>query len=166
MAFASSSSRLRRSWNATTGRRAFSPIVAVWTNWSTAAAKGLSYRQQPGPENPLGFVKINFHNAHSVYMHDTPSQSLFGRNFRAASSGCVRVHGIEHLAAWVLADQGWKPEHVRLMKESGERRDVTLKKPVPLYFVYITAWATEDGIVQFRRDLYQKDGIGATAAAY
>jgi len=135
-------------------------------NWSTAAAKGLSYRQQPGPENPLGFVKINFHNAHSVYMHDTPSQSLFGRNFRAASSGCVRVHGIEHLAAWVLADQGWKPEHVQLMKESGERRDVTLKKPVPLYFVYITAWATEDGIVQFRRDLYQKDGIGATAAAY
>ena len=52
------------------------------------------------------------------------------------------------------------------MKTSGERRDVTLKKPVPLYFVYITAWATEDGIVQFRRDLYQKDGIGATAAAY
>jgi L,D-transpeptidase YcbB len=135
-------------------------------NWSTAAAKGLTYRQQPGPDNPLGFVKINFHNAHSVYMHDTPSQSLFGRNFRAASSGCVRIHGIEQLAAWVLADQGWKPEHVQLMKESGERRDVTLKKPVPLYFVYITAWATEDGIVQFRRDLYQKDGIGATAAAY
>jgi murein L,D-transpeptidase YcbB/YkuD len=135
-------------------------------NWTTGAAKGLSYRQQPGPENPLGFVKINFHNAHSVYMHDTPSQSLFGRNFRAASSGCVRVHGIEHLAAWVLADQGWNPEHVQHMKASGERRDVTLKKPVPLYFVYITAWATEDGIVQFRRDLYQKDGIGATAAAY
>jgi L,D-transpeptidase YcbB len=135
-------------------------------NWSTAAAKGLTYRQQPGPENPLGFVKINFHNAHSVYMHDTPSQSLFGRNFRAASSGCVRVHGIEQLAAWVLTDQGWKPEHVLHMKSSGERKDVTLKKPVPLYFVYITAWATEDGVVQFRRDLYQKDGIGETAAAY
>ncbi|HZT50179.1 MAG TPA: L,D-transpeptidase family protein, partial [Hyphomicrobiaceae bacterium] len=127
-------------------------------DWRTAAAKGLTYRQQPGPENPLGFVKINFHNSHSVYMHDTPSQSLFGRNFRAASSGCVRVHGIEQLAAWVLADQGWKPEHVLMMKESGERRDVTLKKPVPLYFVYITAWATEDGVVQFRRDLYRKDG--------
>ena len=135
-------------------------------NWSSPAAKSLTYRQQPGPENPLGFVKINFNNAHSVYMHDTPSQSLFGRNFRAASSGCVRVQGIEQLAAWILADQGWRPEHVLQMKESGERRDVTLKKPVPLYFVYITAWATEDGIVQFRRDLYQKDGIGATAAAY
>ena len=60
-------------------------------NWSAPTAKGLTYKQQPGPDNPLGFVKINFNNTHSVYMHDTPSQSLFGRNFRAASSGCVRV---------------------------------------------------------------------------
>ena len=135
-------------------------------NWTSPAAKTLAYRQQPGPDNPLGFVKISFNNTHSVYMHDTPSQSLFGRNFRAASSGCVRVQGIEQLTAWIMGDQGWKPEHVLHMKESGERRDVALKKPVPLYFVYITAWATEDGVVQFRRDLYQKDGIGAVAAAY
>ncbi len=135
-------------------------------NWTSAGAKNITYKQQPGPDNPLGFVKINFNNSHSVYMHDTPSQSLFGRNFRAASSGCVRVQGIENLAAWLLAEQGWKPEHMLQIKQSGERRDVTLKKPVPLYFVYITAWATEDGVVQFRRDLYQKDGIGPTAAAY
>ena len=82
-------------------------------NWSAATAKGLTYRQQPGPDNPLGFVKVNFNNSHSVYMHDTPSQSIFGRNFRAASSGCVRVHGIEQLATWVLAEQGWRPEHVK-----------------------------------------------------
>ena len=81
-------------------------------NWSAPTAKGLTYRQQPGPDNPLGFVKINFNNSHSVYMHDTPSRSLFGRNFRAASSGCVRVAGIEQLAAWVLAEQGWRPEQV------------------------------------------------------
>ena len=135
-------------------------------NWSSPIAKGLTYKQQPGPDNPLGFVKINFNNAHSVYMHDTPSQSIFGRNFRAASSGCVRVSGIEQLAGWLTADQGWKPEHIKQMKESGERLDVKLKKPMPLYFVYITAWATEDGVVQFRRDLYVKDGIGQAAAAY
>ena len=52
------------------------------------------------------------------------------------------------------------------MKKSGERKDVSLKKPVPLYWVYITAWATEDGIVQFRRDLYSKDGVGAVASVY
>jgi L,D-transpeptidase YcbB len=135
-------------------------------NWSSPNAKTLVYRQQPGPDNPLGFVKINFNNAYSVYMHDTPSQSIFGRNFRAASSGCVRVHGIEQLAAWLTADQGWKPEQVRQMKETGQRLDVKLTKPVPLHFVYITAWATEDGVVQFRRDLYEKDGIGKAAAAY
>ena len=135
-------------------------------NWSNLGTAGLTYRQQPGPENPLGFVKINFHNSHSVYMHDTPSQTLFGRNFRAASSGCVRISGIENLAAWLVADQGWTEEKVKAMKKSGERLDVTLKKPVPLYFAYITAWATEDGVIQFRRDTYNKDGVGALASAY
>ena len=135
-------------------------------HWSGGGAAGLTYKQQPGPDNPLGFVKLNFNNSHAVYMHDTPSQSLFGRNFRAASSGCVRVHGIEQLAAWVLADQGWKEEHVKHIKQTGERRDVRLKQPMPLYFTYLTAWATPDGVVQFRRDLYQKDGVGTAAGAY
>ena len=52
------------------------------------------------------------------------------------------------------------------MKKTGERKDVRVKKPVPLYFVYITAWATEDGVIQFRRDLYNKDGVGDTASNY
>jgi murein L,D-transpeptidase YcbB/YkuD len=133
-------------------------------NWN--AAEGLTYRQQPGPENPLGFVKLNFPNAHSVYMHDTPKPSLFGRGFRAASSGCVRVHGIEQLVAWIVSDQGWTPEQVHKMRETGERQDLTLKQPVPLYWTYITAWATPDGKVHFRRDLYEKDGVGKAAGAY
>ncbi len=134
-------------------------------NWS-GNAKSLTYKQQPGPENPLGFVKINFPNGHSVYMHDTPGQSLFGRSFRAASSGCVRIAGIESLAAWLVAEKGWRPEHIKQMKETGERLDVRLKTPVPLYFVYVTAWATDEDGVQFRRDIYLKDGIGPQAAAY
>jgi murein L,D-transpeptidase YcbB/YkuD len=135
-------------------------------NWSNIAVNGLTYRQQPGPENPLGFVKINFNNSYSVYMHDSPSQTLFGRNFRAASSGCVRVSGVENLATWLVKEQGWTEEKVKAMKQSGERLDVRLKKPVPLYFAYITAWATEDGVVQFRRDIYAKDGVGPVAATY
>jgi murein L,D-transpeptidase YcbB/YkuD len=135
-------------------------------NWSSSEVRNLVYRQQPGKENPLGFLKINFHNNYSVYLHDTPSESLFGRNFRAASSGCVRVQNIEQLAAWLLADGNWTPERIAAMKESGERKDVAVRKPVPLYMAYITAWATEDGVIQFRRDIYQKDGVGAEAAAY
>lgn len=134
--------------------------------WDTAMPRALSYSQQPGKENPLGFLKINFHNEHSVYMHDTPSEGLFGRNFRAASSGCIRVSNIDKLAAWILEDQGMNTLDVAALKKSGERKDVRVKKPVPLYFVYITAWATEDGVVQFRRDLYQRDGVGDTASAY
>jgi L,D-transpeptidase YcbB len=136
-------------------------------DWTKVTPGRYTYSEQPNKENPLGFLKINFDSAHSVYMHDTPSESIFGRNFRSASSGCIRVHNIEHLATWLLDDQGgWSKDRVEKMKENGERLDVRLKKSVPLHFVYVTAWATEDGVVQFRRDLYQKDGIGAVASAY
>jgi murein L,D-transpeptidase YcbB/YkuD len=136
-------------------------------DWTKVTPGRYTYSEQPNKENPLGFLKINFDSEHSVYMHDTPSESIFGRNFRSASSGCIRVHNIEHLATWLLGDQGgWDKDRVEKMKESGERLDVRLKKPVPLHFVYVTAWATEDGVVQFRRDLYQKDGIGGVASAY
>ena len=135
-------------------------------NWASSAPQSLTYKQQPGKENPLGFLKINFDSENSVYMHDTPSETLFGKNVRAASSGCVRVANIEVLAAWLLGGQGWSEERVRKMRESGERQDVSLKQSVPLNFVYVTAWATPDGVVQFRRDLYQRDGVGAVAASY
>lgn len=135
-------------------------------NWSSSTVHNLTYRQQPGKDNPLGFVKINFHNDYSVYLHDTPSETMFGHNFRAASSGCVRVQNVEQLATWLLRDNGWTLENVAALKKSGERQDIRLKKPIPIYMAYITAWVTEDGIVQFRRDLYQKDGVGETAAVY
>ncbi|MEO1206625.1 MAG: L,D-transpeptidase family protein [Pseudomonadota bacterium] len=136
-------------------------------NWTSSRPFSLSYRQQPGEDNPLGFVKINFHNAHAVYLHDTPSDTIFGRNFRAASSGCIRVQNIEQLATWILNGQdGWERYKVDAIKENGERKDVRIKKPVKLYFTYITAWATKDGVVQFRRDLYRRDRVSRLASAY
>lgn len=136
-------------------------------DWSSSAPKSYSYRQPPGKDNPLGFVKINFASGESVYMHDSPSEGLFGRNFRAASSGCIRVHNVERLAYWLLGqNDGWDPDKVAKMKETGERKDVRLATPVPLHFVYITAWATEDGAIQFRRDLYNRDGVAEIATSY
>lgn len=132
--------------------------------WNSSQPYKLSYRQKPGKDNPLGFVKINFHNAHSVYLHDTPSDRLFGRNFRAASSGCVRVSNVEKLTAWLLRDtKGMGRSDVEHFKKSGATKTVRLKRAVPLKMVYLTAWATEDGRVQFRRDLYSKDGVGKAA---
>jgi L,D-transpeptidase YcbB len=134
-------------------------------DWSSGRPLQLSYRQIPGKDNPLGFLKINFANSSSVYMHDSPKESLFGRNFRAASSGCVRVQNIEELATWLLTGQG-SAEQVEHLKESGQTKTVRLRKPVTLYFAYVTAWATPDGVIQFRPDIYQKDGVGEIAAAY
>ena len=136
-------------------------------NWFNGEAYNYRYRQDPWKDNSMGFVKINFHNQHAVYMHDTPSKSLFGRNMRANSSGCIRVQNVKQLVTWLLRANGdWNRSRVDQIKESGERLDVRLKARAPVYFVYVTAWATKDGTVHFRRDLYNLDGVGATASAY
>ena len=136
-------------------------------NWNSSAVYNYTYKQQPWKDNSLGFVKINFHNAHSVYMHDTPSKSLFAKNFRAQSSGCVRVQNVKQLVSWLLdSNQGWDIKRVSEFEQTGARKDVGLKKTVPVYFVYVTAWATKDGKVNFRRDVYGRDHVGVTASAY
>lgn len=136
-------------------------------NWNSPAVYNYRYRQDPWKQNSMGFVKINFHNRHAVYMHDTPSKSLFGHNIRAHSSGCIRVQNVKNLVSWILRDNGdWGLNRIESIKQSGDRADVSVKKQVPVYFVYITAWATQDGMVHFRRDLYRRDGVGRTASAY
>lgn len=136
-------------------------------DWSSSQPLRLTYRQAAGKDNPLGFLKINFANSSSVYMHDSPKDSVFGRNFRAASSGCVRVQNIEGLALWLLQGKpGWDAGQIESIKKGGRSGTVRLKRSVPLYFAYVTAWATKDGIIQFRPDIYKKDGVGEIAAAY
>lgn len=139
-------------------------------NWRSSAVYSYVYRQEPGPSNPLGFVKINFHNGHAVYMHDTPSKRIFGRNIRTASSGCVRVQNIPRLVTWLLRDNsGWNHNQVMRMKRSGKRMDVKVKRSVPLHFAYITAWTSPRGVVSFREDIYGRDtrlGVSRMAANY
>jgi murein L,D-transpeptidase YcbB/YkuD len=135
-------------------------------NWSSEASLRYFYVQNAGEENPLGYAKINFASPHGVYMHDTPGQSIFSKSFRAESSGCVRVQNIHQLVGWLLEDNGWTVQQVLRMKQTGERLNVRLKKRVPLFWSYITAWATPDGTVQFRRDIYRRDGVDAMASAY
>ena len=129
-------------------------------DWSTDEAVQYMFRQEPGAENSLGHVRINFHNAYSVYLHDTPGKSLFGENQRFHSSGCVRVDEVDAFVAWILRDNGWDVNGVRATFESGERLDVPVKNPVPLQTTYITAWANRQGVVSFREDVYQYDAAG------
>jgi L,D-transpeptidase YcbB len=130
-------------------------------DWNSDAPLHLFYVQNGGPDNPLGFVKLNFASPHHVYMHDTAAPSIFSQAFRAESSGCVRVQGVHRLVAWLLEDNGWTVQQVLRMKETGEKLNIRLKKKVPLFWTYITGWATQDGTVQFRRDIYRKDDVEA-----
>jgi len=131
-------------------------------NWNTDEATHFTYRQDTGADlNSLGFVRINIPNPYGVYMHDTPEKGVFGDDFRFVSSGCVRVQDVRDYVAWLLKDNpGWTRDQIDEVIRSGQRVDVKLAQPVPVYWVYVTAWATPDGLVQFRPDIYQRDGSG------
>jgi murein L,D-transpeptidase YcbB/YkuD len=131
-------------------------------NWNTDEATHYRYRQDPGAEvDALGVVRININNPYGVYMHDTPEKGIFGDDFRFVSSGCVRVQDVRDYVAWLLKDNpGWGRDQIDEAIRSGQRIDVNLVKPVDVYWVYITAWATPDGVVQFRPDVYKRDGAG------
>ncbi len=135
-------------------------------DWFGDQVLGYNFRQQPWEENSLGFVKINFPNKDFVYMHDTPLKSLFGRNVRFESHGCVRVHDVAQLVAWLLNNNsGWDIQRVMTMKQTGEQTTIKLTKPIAVYFTYVTAWATPDGVVNFRPDIYGHDGSSETTAS-
>ncbi|MHB1101240.1 MAG: L,D-transpeptidase family protein [Devosia sp.] len=130
-------------------------------DWSTEEAVQYTFRQDPGAENSLGRCKIDFYNKFDVYLHDTPQKGLFGENSRFFSSGCVRVEGVDQLAAWLLRDNGgWDVTNVQAAFESNERLDVPLNNQVPIHTTYITAWANRQGTVSFRDDVYQYDAAG------
>ena len=134
-------------------------------DWTTDEATKYMFRQDPGDENSLGIVKINFPSPDGVYMHDTPHKGLFNDEYRFDSSGCVRVQNIRDLIVWLLKDTpGQTPEAVDQQLNDGARLDVRVAKPVPLFWTYITAWAVADGVVNFRNDIYGLDGLDQYAA--
>jgi murein L,D-transpeptidase YcbB/YkuD len=120
-------------------------------------------RQRPGASNALGYVKFMFPNQFNVYLHDTPTDSLFERASRSLSHGCVRLAEPEKLAQYVLADQPeWTPEQIDAAMHGGVEKTVKLKTPIPVYLGYFTARVSADGILQFRDDLYGIDAQQTT----
>jgi len=139
-------------------------LQASQIDWNSNQAVNYRFRQDPGDFNSLGTMRIQFDSPDGVYMHDTPEKGLFGSDMRFHSSGCVRVQNVRELVQWLLRDTpGWSGQQIDDTIKSGARIDAKLIKPVALHWVYITAWATPDGIVQFRDDIYNKDGIGMYA---
>jgi murein L,D-transpeptidase YcbB/YkuD len=141
------------------------PIPPEQIDWSSPDVYKRKFRQEPGPGNALGVVRINMPNKHILYLHDTPLKQLFEQNTRAFSAGCVRVKRVLDLAAWLVKDvKGWTPLRIETTVALGQSENVRLKKHVPVHFVYVTAWASGNGIVQFRPDLYDRDETGVKVA--
>ncbi|HRO69706.1 MAG TPA: L,D-transpeptidase family protein [Chitinophagaceae bacterium] len=114
-------------------------------------------RQLPGEKNALGKVKFLFPNSFNIYFHDTPSKSLFKKDKRAFSHGCIRLSDPEKMAAYLLQDHpGWDAEKIREAMNKGEEKFVKLKEPVPVLITYYTAWV-ENGELNFREDIYGHD---------
>lgn len=115
-------------------------------------------RQRPGPGNALGKVKFLFPNSFNIYFHDTPAKSLFNKDKRAYSHGCIRLREPEKMANYVLRDQPeWTPEKISEAMNSGEEKYVKVKKPIPVVVTYYTAWVDENGQLNFREDIYDHD---------
>jgi L,D-transpeptidase YcbB len=130
-------------------------------DWSRVDGAKVKFRQDPGPQNALGLVRIDMPNSEGVYMHDTPMKHLFNQRWRAFSAGCVRVQDVFTLVEWIAKyETGWdQPGRAQDMIATGQALDMNLTKPVPVYFTYITAWAELDGRITFRPDIYNRDGV-------
>ncbi len=115
-------------------------------------------RQLPGPDNSLGLVKFLFPNSFNIYFHDTPAKSLFGRDQRASSHGCIRLQDAEKMAVYLLQESDtWTPEKIKEAMHSGIEKSVSLKTKVPVTITYYTAWVDEHNQLNFRQDVYGKD---------
>ncbi|MEO6113733.1 MAG: L,D-transpeptidase family protein [Sphingomicrobium sp.] len=131
------------------------------------SSDGSRWRQPPGPSNALGEMKFVMYNPHNIYLHDTNARSRFSSRMRALSHGCIRTEDIHDLAMELLADDGgeWTPDKVQAQIASGKTKQVNFVKPVPVYIVYFSAAALNDGQIVDYQDLYSRDGK-AMAALY
>lgn len=136
-------------------------VVSRATDFSQFTARNFPFdmRQPPGPGNALGYVKFMFPNRYNIYLHDTPSKSLFGREVRTFSHGCIRLQQPFDFAYAMLAPQEDNPESFfQSILRTGKETQVDLVDPVPVHLVYRTAFTDTRGEMNYRNDMYGRDG--------
>ncbi|WP_272678231.1 L,D-transpeptidase [Providencia sp. PROV019] len=141
------------------------PYAIDWDN-ITPANFPYRIRQAPGPTNSLGRYKFNMPSSDAIYLHDTPNHSLFNRNARAISSGCVRVNKASELASILLGDAGWEQKRIDGALKEGSTRYVNIPDRIPVFLYYQTAWVDKDQQPQYRADIYQYDNSINNADKY
>lgn len=126
-------------------------------NWSSSSPRSYTYRQPAGPSNPLGLVKIIYPNEYMIYLHDTPSKSLFEKNARAQSSGCVRVENVLDLAKYLISDQKeFDDEKIEKILKSGNTTQIAMKQEIKVHHFYWTTYQKKD-TTRFIDDIYDLD---------
>ena len=134
------------------------PTQIAWNSYSGGNFP-FRLRQDPGDENALGRIKFMFPNQFNIYIHDTPSKSLFAQAERAFSHGCIRVSDPFGLADVLLADSNAAPGHWEAIRDSGERTVVKPTVAIEVHLTYLTAWMNKDGATHFRKDIYGRDKV-------
>lgn len=127
-------------------------------DWSAERTPNFTVRQDSGEGNALGNVRIDMPNSHSVYMHDTNHREGFSADYRFQSSGCTRVHDVRDLAAWILKDNAnWTRKDIDAEIATAKRTTIRVTRPIPVAWIYLTGWASPDGTINFRNDVYGLD---------
>jgi murein L,D-transpeptidase YcbB/YkuD len=117
-------------------------------------------RQKPGPWNSLGLVKFLFPNSYNIYFHDSPAKSLFNRDKRSYSHGCIRLKEPAKLAEYILNDTArYSAKKVDSMMHTYKEKYVRVKKPIPVLITYFTSWVNDSSVLNFREDIYGHDAI-------
>jgi murein L,D-transpeptidase YcbB/YkuD len=129
-------------------------------DWSHVSLHHFPYtvRQLPGKNNALGAIKFNLDNKEAIYLHGTPQKNLFHKVARPFSSGCVRLESPQKLATWALKGTQYdNPQKLQEKINAGDTSAILLKKPIPVYFTYITVWVDGKEQVLFSDDPYNLD---------
>lgn len=137
-------------------------VDAASLDWSEFNDEYFPYRlrQNPGPTNALGRIKFMLPNRYNIYLHDTPGKHLFSAQTRTFSSGCIRLQRPLELADYVLGnDPRWQGKDIREILEGEPKQILRLKNHIPVHILYFTAWVDEQGVVNFREDVYNRDGV-------
>lgn len=134
-------------------------VIPSSVDWNSRVVKSYTYRQPPGFDNALGSVKFFIPNKFMVYLHDTPSKDLFEKSERAFSSGCIRVQDPIELAEYLLNDpENYSKKRINVIINTKKTQTVVIKEQPAIHILYWTSFINDDGVVQFRKDIYKRDG--------
>jgi len=136
-------------------------IDANSIDWSKVSESSFNYRisQTRSGGTALGRVKFIFTNEHSIYMHDTPSKSLFKNDVRAYSHGCVRIENPLELATYLISrkDSNYTQDSVENFVQTGQQKRIDLNYPLTVSLRYFCCEGTPEGDMRFYRDIYKKE---------